>query len=77
MCENLTYFTPMTRDKEIYAVAGIYIREHGDNAVTEAAMRANALMDAGDLDGENVWVRVIDAIKALSLTSPSPGIALP
>ncbi len=38
----------MNRDKEIYAVAGIYIREHGYNAVIEAAMK-----DAGDLEGQS------------------------
>ncbi len=56
----------MNRDKEIYAVASIYIRDHGDDAVIEAAMRADALLDAGDLDGRNVWLRVIEAIKVLS-----------
>ena len=53
----------MNRDKEIYGVASIYIRDHGDDAVIEAAMRADALLDAGDLDGQRVWLRVIEAIK--------------
>ena len=56
----------MNRDKEIYCTASIYIREHGEDAVIHAAMRADALLDAGDLDGQRVWLRVIEAIKVLS-----------
>ena len=51
----------MNRDKEIYGIASIYIREHGEDAVIHAAMRADALLDAGDLDGQRVWLRVIEA----------------
>ncbi len=61
----------MNRDKETYGVAKVYLREHGEDAVIEAAMRADALLDAGDMDGRNVWLRVIEAIKEMS--SPSPG----
>ena len=53
----------MNRDKEIYGVAKVYLREHGEDAVIHAAMRADALLDAGDLDGQRVWLRVIEAIK--------------
>ncbi len=48
----------MNLDKEIYGIASVYIREHGDDAVIEAAMRADAPLDADDLDGRNVWLRV-------------------
>ncbi len=61
----------MNRDKEIYAVAKAYIREHGQDAVLEAAMNADALLDAGDPNGRNVWLRVIEAIKVM--TSPAQG----
>ncbi|MDP6590938.1 MAG: hypothetical protein QF666_16050, partial [Alphaproteobacteria bacterium] len=59
------------RDKEIYGIASVYIREYGDDAVIQAATRADALLDASDLEGQNVWLRVIEAIKVLS--SPAPG----
>ena len=29
-------------------------------------MRADALLDAGDMDGQRVWLRVIEAIKVLA-----------
>ena len=56
----------MNRDKETYGIASIFIREHREDAVIHAAMRADALLDAGDLDGQRVWLRVIEAIKVLS-----------
>ena len=33
-----------------------------------AAMRADELLAAGDLEGERVWLRVIEAIKVLQNT---------
>jgi hypothetical protein len=56
----------MNCDKEIYGIASVYLRERGEDAVIHAAMRADALLDAGDMDGQRVWLRVIDAIKVLS-----------
>jgi hypothetical protein len=66
----------MNSEREIYAVANTYICEHGEDAVIQAAMRADALLEAGDLDGQKVWLRVIEAIKALLSASASPGSAL-
>ena len=56
----------MNRHKEKYGVAEIYLRLHGENAVLNAAMNADAMLDAGDMDGQRVWLRVIGAIKVLA-----------
>ena len=56
----------INREREIYAVANTYIREHGEGAVIHAAIRADALFNEGDIDGQRVWLRVIEAIKVLS-----------
>ena len=48
----------MNSEREIYSVANTYIREHGEDAVIHAAMRADALFDEGDLKGQRVWLRV-------------------
>ena len=56
----------MNSEREVYGVAKVYIREHGGDAVVHTAMRADALLDASDLDGQRVWLRVIEAIKVLS-----------
>ena len=52
-------------EREIYGVAKVYIREQGGDAVIHAAMRADVLLDAGGLEGQRVWLRVIEAIKCV------------
>ena len=55
-------------EREIFGVAKAYLRDHGEDAVIEAAMRADALLDAGDLEGQRVWLRIIEAIRVLTGT---------
>ena len=55
----------MTSDLDIYRSANELIKQHGDAADIEAAMRADELMDAGDMEGEAVWLRIVKAIKEL------------
>ncbi len=33
-------------------------------------MRADAMLDKGDLDGKAVWLRILDAVKELQSTAP-------
>ena len=47
----------MTSDIDIYRSAKVLIDQHRDNAAIHAAMRADEMLDQGDLDGRNVWVR--------------------
>ena len=58
----------MTSDLDIYRTANVLIREHGDKAGIHAAMRADELLEAGDLDGAATWRRVIKAIEELAST---------
>ena len=55
----------MTDDLDIYRTANELIKQHGDDAPIHAAMRADELLDAGDLDGQAVWKRVLKAIEEL------------
>jgi hypothetical protein len=41
----------MTSDLDIYRAANALIREYGDEAPINAAMRHDELLEAGDLDG--------------------------
>ena len=41
------------------------IRQHGDEAPIHAAMRADAMLDKGDLDGRAVWLRIVKAVEEL------------
>ncbi|MBL6948733.1 MAG: hypothetical protein ISR51_08655 [Rhodospirillales bacterium] len=61
----------MTSPKDIYRTANELIRQHGTDAPIHAAMRADELLDAGDLDGQAVWKRVLAAVdKSLSEKRP-------
>ena len=63
----------MTSDLDIYRTARLLIDQHGDEAPIHAAMRADELLAAGDLDGQAVWKRIIRAIKELQDRGP-PGV---
>ena len=55
----------MTNDKDIYRSAKLLIDRHGDDAVIEAAMKADQMLEAGDLDGLATWNRILRAIEEL------------
>jgi hypothetical protein len=56
---------------DIYRSAKALIDQHGEDAVIHAAMRADELLDAGDLDGAATWRRIIQAIEELGNIVPS------
>ncbi len=55
----------MTSDLDVYRSAHLLIERHGDDAPIEAAMRADELMEAGDMDGRAVWLRIVKAVEEL------------
>ncbi len=55
----------MTSDNDIYRSAHELVKQHGDAADIEAAMRADERLAAGDMDGEAVWLRIVKAIEEL------------
>ena len=55
----------MTSDLDIYRSANVLVKQHGHDAPIEAAMRADAMLDNGDLDGYAVWKRVTKAVEEL------------
>ncbi len=65
---------PMTSDLDIYRSAHELIKQHGDAADIEAAMRADACLAAGDMEGEAVWIRIAKAIEELQ-SKERPGDA--
>ena len=58
----------MIRDLDIYRSASVLIREHGKDAAIEAAMRADAMLEKGALEGQAVGRRaaITNYIKAKS-----------
>ena len=55
----------MTSDIDIYRSANELIKQHGDAADIESAMRADERLAAGDMEGEAVWLRIVKAIEEL------------
>ena len=53
----------MPDDIDIYRSAKLLIDQHGEDAPIFAARQADKCLEAGDLDGKAVWMRVIRAIK--------------
>ncbi len=64
----------MTSDIDIYRSANELIKQHGDAADIEAAMRADERLAAGDMEGEAVWLWILEAIEEL-LSEERPGDA--
>ena len=55
----------MTSDLDIYRVANLLVKRHGQDAPIHIAMRADAMLEAGDLDGCAVWKRIVRAVEEL------------
>jgi hypothetical protein len=53
----------MTHDPDIFRAAKLLIDKHGEDAALRAAQRADELLEAGDLDGNAVWCRILMAVK--------------
>jgi hypothetical protein len=55
----------MTSDLDIFQAANLWAARHGDAAVLEARKMAAQFQAAGDLDGADVWLRIIVAVETL------------
>ena len=66
----------MIPDLDIWRSANLLVKQHGTDAPIHAAMRADAMLEAGDLDGYAVWKRIIRAGAELQRARPGPGVAV-
>ena len=60
----------MTTDLDIYRSANELIKQYGEAADIEAAMRADEYLAAGDMEEEVVWLRIGKAVEELQRTRP-------
>jgi len=60
----------MPDEIDIYRSAKLLIDQHGDDAARHAAMRADALLEAGDMEGKAVWLRILSAVQELQQREP-------
>ena len=51
----------MTTELDIYRTANLLIKQHGEEAPIHTAMRVDAMLEEGDLDGYGVWRRILKA----------------
>ncbi len=58
----------MIPDLDIYRSASLLVKQHGEAAPIHAAMRADAMLEKGDLDGYAVWKRILRAVEELQET---------
>ncbi len=66
----------MTPDLDIFRSANILIKRHGVDAPIHAAMRADELLEVGDLDGCAVFKRVLRAVEEMLSKERPPGASL-
>jgi len=52
------------------------VKRYGDDAMVEAAARADQLTEDGDWEGANDWHRILDAIEQLQVKAPADGEAV-
>ncbi len=55
----------MIPDLDIFRSAQALVKQHGQDAPIRAAMRADAILEKGDLDGYAVWKRIVKAVGEL------------
>ena len=61
---------------DIYRSTQLLVKRHGEDARVHAAMRADAALEAGDLDGLATWKRILRAVEELQRTKPKSGEAV-
>jgi hypothetical protein len=64
----------MTTSIDIYISANELVKQHGEDAPIHAAMKADEMLEAGDLDGKTVWVRIMKATEELLLEERPEGV---
>ena len=55
----------MVPDLDIFRSAQALVKCHGEDAPIHAAMKADAMLEAGDLDGYTVSKRIVKAVEKL------------
>ena len=63
----------MIADIDLWRAANVMIEGYGDGAATEAAMRADEFLDQGSIDGERLWIRIMQTIEELQRKRPREG----
>ncbi len=66
----------MIPDLDIYRSANVLVKRHGEEAPIQAAMRADAMLEAGDMEGCAALKRVLKAVEEMLSKERPPGASL-
>ena len=55
----------MIDDRDVWQAALLIVNRYGDDAILEAAERADQLLDEGDMAGAETWHWILNAIERL------------
>jgi len=55
----------MIDDSAIWQGALLMVKRYGEDAMLEASMRADQLLEEGDMAGAETWHRILNAIERL------------
>ena len=61
----------MTSNLDIYRSAKMMIDRHGEEAPLFAAMRADKMLERGDMAGRAVWLRIMRAVQSMIEVPPT------
>ncbi len=61
---------------DIYRSAQVLVKRHGEDAPIHAAMRADAMLETGDLEGAAVWKRIVKAVEELLSKERPTGVTV-
>ncbi|MEQ9111210.1 MAG: hypothetical protein RIF37_00535 [Rhodospirillaceae bacterium] len=64
----------MTSDIDIYRTAAVILKEHGDDAEMYAMLRADELLDAGDVEGQITFLKIVAAIREIENIEPTSSL---
>ncbi len=63
----------MASDLDIFRSANVLVKHYGEDAAPEVAQRADAMLEKGSVDGQQVWKRVLVAVKEIQREEPREG----
>ncbi len=66
----------MIPDLDIFRSAQVLVKRHGQDAPIHAAMRADAILETGDLDGYAVRKRIVKAAEELLSKEQPAGVTV-
>lgn len=58
---------------DTWRAAAEMMRQHEEDAALEAALKADAHLEKGDMEGFRAWKRIVDAINTLERSEPPAG----